>query len=295
MTDQVQELEEHIDGADSKQDVVTDAGTPQEPTPSEPVVEFDPEDVDEAKLFGWKSPDEWQGEKPQGYIDNPAEYLDRVKRSRIFSTMQTKLDEQARESQETTRRLAAMNDSALKRQKAQFEAEISRITEGQRAAVEDADTATFDKLEKQRQDVIGRYSEQSTQAQPQVDPYFQEYAASDAGAWVANPILKQAAAQLINANPAMLAKPAKAQIEYAEAEIRKMYPAYFPKTDDPKPKPQTRQVVDGGGLAGGGVKQTAFSKLPADAKAQFSRFVQEGTFENTKADQEEYANEYFNS
>lgn len=286
------ELHENIDGTDSEQDVVTDADQEAQDKPPQ----FDPEDVEEAKLFGWKSPDEWQGEKPEGYIDNPEEYLGRVKRSRIFSAMQSKLDQQATTNQDMVRRLEAMSEAGLKRQRAQFDAQIERITQSQRAAVAEADTDEFDRLEKERQAAIKDFSEQSTPAAPQANPDVEAYKNSDEGAWLKNPILLDTAARLIDANPAILAQPAKAQLEYAEGEVRKMYPAYFPKKDEPKSQPKTRQVVDAGGLAGGAMpKPTAFAKLPAEAKSQFEKFVKDGIFSDSKEDREEYANEYNNS
>jgi hypothetical protein len=209
--------------------------------------------------------------------------------------MQSKLEDQATSNQELVRKLETMNEVGLKRQRQQFDTELQRISKSQRAAVEEADTATFDRLEQEKQDVIKDYSEQTPKPGPQIDPEVQAYKSSETGAWLNNPVLHETAARLIDANPAMLAQPAKTQLEYAEGEIRKMYPAYFPKKEEPKPKPQ-RQVVDSGGLAGGGMPSaTKFSKLPGEARTQFDKFVKDGIFADTKEDREEYANEYNNS
>lgn len=286
----------NIDPADDAQDVVTAADTPQPADPPEPAApQWAKEDEEEARLFGWKSSSEWQGEKPAGYIDNPGEFLDRVKRSRIFSTMQEKMERQEREAQDMTRRMEAMNKAALDRQKKQFESEMASISQQQRAAVESADTDAWDRLEQRRQALVQEQPREEPQPQqPQQDPFVAQYSATDEGKWVNNPILRQAGAQLIDANPAVRGMPAQQQIEYAAAELRKIYPGAFPQEKKPAATQQPqRQAVDPGGLAGGAGKgSSAFSKLPADAKAQFNRFVADGLFENTKKDQEEYANEY---
>lgn len=256
--------------------------------------EWSSEDEQEARLFGWKAPEEWQGEKPQGYIDNPQEYLDRVQRSRIFKTMQDKLQTQEQQAAETARRMEAMNKQALERQKAQFETEMQSITSQQRKAVEEADTDAWDRLERQRADLLKAQptEPQSTQP-PGPDPYVQQYINSDEGKWLHNPILRNTAYQLIQETPAALAMPPKEQIAYAEAEMRKMYPTYFPQGAQKQQATPPRQTVDPGGMAPpSSAQRSAFDKLPDDAKKQFKRFVAEGLFKDDKKDREEYANDY---
>jgi hypothetical protein len=74
---------------DEPEDVIVDA--PAVEAPPAP----DPEIVEEARLFGWKAPEEWVGDKPAGYIDDPKRYLDRIKDSRIFKTLNEQLRREA--------------------------------------------------------------------------------------------------------------------------------------------------------------------------------------------------------
>ncbi|MDC0657055.1 hypothetical protein N6L27_03495 [Leisingera sp. SS27] len=290
MTDDLQNAPEAEDLDAVAPENLDAVGEQEQPAP--PAPQWSDEDAEEARLFGWKSPDEWQGDKPAGYIDNPEEFLDRVKRSRIFSTMSEKLETQEREARETARRMEAMNTAALERQKAQFDADMDRITKQQRQAAADADPDRFDELENQRQALMKQQPQEPVQT-PQVDPFVENYRASEQGAWLNNPVLFNTGRELINARPDIMLQPPQKQVEFAEAELRKMYPAYFPQPDNPKPKPKPRQAVDPGGLGGGGaVASGAFTKLPADAKAQFKRFVEQGVFKNTKEDQEEFANDF---
>lgn len=294
MTDQiedhVEDVEDQIDTDDSAQAVVVDADEVDAP---EPAPQWADEDAEEARLFGWKSPDEWQGEKPQGYIDNPQEFLDRVQRSRIFKTMQDKVSKTEQQAQDHARKLEAMNARALENQRAQYDQQMQQIVAAQRRAVMEGDTEQFDALEG-RKAGLQKASEEAAKPpeQPQgPDPYVQSYFESKNGAWLKNPILQSTARALIDANPAVLVMDAKAQIDYAEAAVRKLYPGEFQQDEAPKPKP--RPMVDGGGLAQGpGRASGAFQKLPGEAKTQFERFVREGLFSDTKEDREDYANEY---
>ena len=252
------------------------------------------EDEQEARLFGWKPPEEWQGEKPAGYIDNPEEYLGRVKRSRIFKTMQDKIEAQEQQQAEVQRKQEEMNRRALERQREQYEAEMQRLTESQRKAVEEADTESYDRIERQKQELSK--SAPAAEQEPQGDPFVAQYAETDDGAWIKNPVLLNTGSQIINANPAMAKADAETQVKYAEQELRKLYPAYFPDkqaAQNGQQRTQQPAKVDGGGLGQGAAGQSsAFGKLPSDAKAQFKRFVDQGLYEDNKKDREEYANEY---
>lgn len=275
---------------DSQAETVADTAAATATNTAAP--EWTDEDVEEARLFNWKAPDEWQGDKPPGYIDNPKDYLDRVKRSRIFKVMEDRAQQAETSARETMDRLEHMNQKALERQRTQHEAEIKALRSQRDRAAEDGDMDEYRRLAEREQSMLDAPPTADSlpaEKTPTVDPEAKAYRESEAGQWLNNPVLFNTARQLIDANPAVLAQPAKAQIAYAEAEIRKLYPAYFPAEKKPAP----RQVVDQGGLAGTGARTAdPFAKLPAEAKAQFERFVKDGTFKNTKEDREEYANEY---
>ena len=286
MTEDVQE----IDADDIVQEDVVGVEPVVEEEPAAP--EWTAEDEEEARLFGWKSPDEWQGDKPAGYIGKPDEFLDRVQRSRIFKTMQDKLQTTETRAEEIARKQEAMNHKALERQRDQHTAEMARITTAQRVAASEADVDAYDALETQRQGLI-KQAPQETPEQPQnaPDPVLDAYRSSDDGKWLDNPILAKTAVDLINGNKEVLLRGTQEQIAYAEAEVRKLYPAYFPQA---AAMPAPRTAVDGGGLAGGaGARPNgAFGKLPGEAKTSFTRFVKEGLYTDSKEDREDFANEY---
>lgn len=288
MTDEPQDFEAtEAEPIDADAQDFDDAGDTEADGGDAPAAKaWTPEDEEEARLFGWKSPNEWQGEKPPGYIDNPQDFLGRVKRSRIFQTMEEKMSEQER-------KLAAMNDQALERQRREYEGRMQALTARQRRAVEEADTETWDKLEKQRQQMM-QDAPQPDQPQRQEPPAeVAEY--QKANDWAKDPVLWREAVEVVNVgleSGAVRGDDPKGQLEFAERTMRAKYPHMFQQA-----KPQQRQRVDGGGLGSGSPAggRSTFDKLPGDAKSAFERFVSRGVFSDTKKDREEYAREYNNA
>lgn len=240
----------------------------------------------EARAFGWKSPDEWTGEKPPGYIDNPQDYIARLNNFTPFRKVREELENSKREFNERTRRLEAMQAQAMEKQRQQYEARMQEIHAGKRRAVEEADTQAYDRWEQQER-ALGappQWPQQQPQDQgpaPEVEQYIQT------NDWAKDPILWDFAARSVDANPEIMAKSPGEQLAYAEQKVREYFPHKF---EQPKQR-QQRQMVDGGGLAGGRQKG-AFDKLPAEAKEQFRKFVKEGLFTDDEAGKKEYADGY---
>lgn len=275
-----QDVEEHQEAPEAEEATEGSEAPPQK--------EWSNDDEDNARLFGWKPSTEWQGEKPAGYIEDPREWLQRVERSPVFRTMQEKLDRQEQESAENARRLKAMNERALEIQRDQHNKELQRIAQGKRAAVMDADQEAYDRLDREEADIRKQAQQPQQREQQGPDPWVTKYAKSEEGAWINNPILRKEGSEAIEYMPNKEQATPQQQIEYAEQMLREA--GRLPKKEEPKPR---RNMVDPGGLAGGGGKMAdSFSKLPSDAKQQFASFVKEGLFKDTKEDREEYANEY---
>jgi hypothetical protein len=187
MTEDIREEPQSVSEADAPERETDTSPEPAAPPPKA----WSDEDEDEARLFGWKSPDEWQGEKPPGYIDRPQDFLDRVKRSRVFQTMEEKMAEQER-------KLAAMSDMALKRQRAEYEGRLAQIGAAQRRAVEEADTEAYDRLEQQRQSLLEKPPEtppETPKPNDEAARALQEYEARND--WVKDPVFRSEAAQIV--------------------------------------------------------------------------------------------------
>jgi hypothetical protein len=284
MTDDVQDPQE-FEEAVAAEDAPEAEEATQAPQP-------DPSDVEEARLFGWKSPDEWVGDKPAGYIDDPKRFLDRVKESRIFKTLSEQREQERKRMEDHLRRLDHVTEQAVKAQKAEFDRRVAEIEQRQRKAIETADVAAFDQLEKQKR-MMQPPPEYQVEQQPQVSPIVSEY--MEKNEWVKDPALRMEGAVAIDVamKSGMQFPNEAAQLEYAESVMKRKYPHMFQAATPVTHKPSGPAKVDGGGLAGGSpVRASAFAKLPPEAHAAFKKDVDRGLFTNDEKGRNEYARLY---
>lgn len=253
------------------------------------------DDEQEARAFGWKPSTEWQGDKPQGYIEDPREWMGRVTRSRTFTAMQERLEKTERENAEQKRRMEALNASALQRQRAEFEAQLQRIQVQQREAVRTSDEAAFDRLEKDRAALV-RQAVETTQAPQASSPPVEVENYRKANEWTQNPLIWDEAVKSVDMalRAGRQFANEKDQIAFAESVIRQKYPHMFKAEAPAQTARPARQVVDGGGMAATR-SSGGFNSLPADAKAQFARFAKDGLFQDNEAGRKAYYEEYNNA
>lgn len=244
---------------------------------------------DEAKFFGWKPPEEWKGDKPPGYIDNPEAYMERVGKSKPFQ----KAMELAKQAEEAARRteaaLSASHKRELERQEKEYQRQLDSLTARQRRAAEEADTETFDKIERQKRDMV-------RPTPPQADPGQLQQVAED-HKWVNDPYLKQHGAAIVQAgikSGQLQTNDVREQVKYAEERLKHLFPGAFQEPPKEEPKPNPPPKTEGGGLASAIKPKTGFDALPASAKAAFKRGVKSGDFEDTKEDREFFYNAYEN-
>jgi hypothetical protein len=287
-------MNEQIQGHVVEEEVPQDAPDvePQEQQ-SDPEPEWSGDDAEAARAFGWKPADEWQGDRPPGYIEDPREWIGRVERSPIFKTMKERLDAQEHQQAESLRKLEAVTSMALERQKTEHKRELEALEAQRRQAAEVGDLSAYDDLSK-RQDELRAKAPQEiappVQQQPPEDPYIVSRRETPEGAWLKNPILaREASEALVAAGMNNSNSTAQEQVEYAERIMREA--GRLPKPATPAP----RRMVDGGGLGGGSAKSDAFSKLPQDGKDGFAFLVKQGAYSDTKEDRKAYADEYNNA
>jgi hypothetical protein len=276
---------------DLQQDVTTEGALPPEQAAPKPP-DWTDEDAAEARAFGWKAPDEWHGERPDGYIDDPRRYMDRANNFRPFKVQREQMARMEADYAERFGRLEAVTAKTLEQQRAQYDRDLAAIKQQQLDAVDAADRQRFDALERQKDALTKPPEMPAPAAKPAIDPEIEAYA--KANDWVNNPILRRAGAELIDAG-GYASRPAREQLEYAEREVRRLYPHAFapaPVANGAQPQPQ-QQRVDPGGLGGGAFKAGAFEALPAEAKATFKRFVEMDIgFKDTPEDRKRYADDY---
>ena len=272
-----------------------EADAPEVDTTQDAPPPYDEADAAEARALGWKSGDEWKGDKPAGFVDDPTAYLERLGNTKPFRVMSERIkkaeaDLTARE--ERLRKIEAMSERALDMQRQQYEDRIAQIGAAQRQAVANGDLATFDKLSLQRDAVSKQMTPAPEQTGP--DPYVAQYAATDDGKWLNDPFLKSQGAALINANADVLGKPAAEQVAFARAKLAEYYPQMFTATSTPDRRQAARQSpVEGGGVAlSGAGNDGGYNKLPSEVKTQFARFVEQGLFTNDPAGKKAYVKMY---
>jgi hypothetical protein len=256
---------------------------PASPAPEPaPVVREEDDTAQEARLWGWKAPDEWQGEKPAGYIDDPSRYLDRLKSSRLFKTFEEKMNE-------TVSRIDNVYKSAVERERQQFREKLAELQERQMKAVEVADVAEYQRLEKQKSDIHAQAAQ--VVARPQVNQaVVEDYVSKND--WAKDPALRMEGAAAIDAalRAGRQFRDERDQLQYAESVMRMKYPHVF------QPPAPPRQRVDGGGLAGGAASASSdFDKLPSDARQAFKRMVNQGLFTDDAKGRSQYAKDYNNA
>lgn len=250
--------------------------------PSAP--EWSDEDAEAAKALGWKDPAEWEGEKPAGFIDDPRRYLERAESFGPFR----KLREQMEAQGESLRKIEVVTAKAVERVREQererFEAELAAIREGQRRAVEEADTDTFDALEKKREGL--KAPEFDDVAPAEADPLAPFKAEKP---WLNDPVLVNHGSILIDGalKRGAISGDVGEQIAYAERELAKYYPHMFAGD---KAKPKASPVA--GDVIAPSRKKSGFDSLPSDAKSAFMSEVKKGIFKNIEEDREFFYNEY---
>lgn len=246
-----------------------------------------PEVETEARALGWKAPDEWKGEVPAGYIDDPNRYLERAESFAPFRKLKERLETTEKATQESLRKIEAVAAKTLERERAQFAAQLESIKQQKVAAVEVGDVDAYKALERREEQVRQAMPE----AQPQQDPVPQDHRSaieqwSVGKNWFRQDKVKTLAATALygEAQEKGMTDP-KAILAFVDQEMSKQFADLAPK------QPQAT-MVEGGLTFGGGSQASAFEKLPKDAKDAFRRFVEKGVFKDTKEDRQQYAEDY---
>lgn len=263
------------------------AAAPEAAAPAD-APKWTPEIEQEARSFGWKAPDEWKGEVPPGYIDDPQRYLERAENFTPFRKLREKLSEVEKTSQDTLRRIEAATARQIERERAQYQAALDSIKAQKVQAVETGDVDAFKALEA-REDAVRKQLQQPEA--PKQDAVPRDHIAaieqwSVGKQWFkADKVKTQAAVVLYDeAQRSGLTDP-KAILDYVDREMATQFADLRPKA----PAPET---VEAGLTFGGGSQASAFEKLPKDAKDAFRRFVERGVFKDTKEDRATYAEDY---
>jgi len=242
---------------------------------------WNPELETEARALGWKSPDEWQGDIPAGYIDNPERYLQRAESFTPFKKLKERLDEVARMSEKTQEALSKTFQRELQTRMTQLQAEKVK-------AVEVGDVAEFQRLEKQQAELNKQAAEVPQAPSNAVPP--DHRAAIDQWRvgkdWFQkDKAMTVDAVQFYGEAEASGYSDPKAILAYVDQKMAAKYATLAPKQ-------AASATVEAGLTFGGNAAASGFEKLPKDAKDAFQRFVKQGLFQDTKEGRAAYAEDY---
>lgn len=288
-----------------------------------------PEDIQKAKGMGYKDPAEWKGNPPPRGFIKAKEYLERAETViPIMRTENKKLKDEVAEARRelkefkeetklTVANMAKMSKVALDRQRAQLEDKYSTAID---AATEVGDKDQVRKLRDAERKDLKAFDEAAEEAKPtkeelakaseKVNAALPKDVQDDISVWLhQNPWYHKDEDMQVVANKQdgklMRDNPALSTSERLE-EVRKYIVKKFPKEFDDEPaddddKPARGSRVEGGSRVAGGGGGSKWSKLPADAKEQGAKFIEEGLFSPKGEDpvkdlakaRERYAADYF--
>ena len=262
---------------------------PQEQTPDQP--QFDPEIEAEARMFGWKPPEEWVGDPPpKGFVETPDAFMENLQKSGPFRKLKEKYDHQSAQFEEKLRKIASVAQQAVENDRKAMQQQIEAIRHAQTKAVEEGDTERYNGL-RQREDALREQMPQPDRDESVPDDHRTAIERWSAGKdWFkTDKVLTQASVALYGeAQEQGMADP-EAILAYVDRRLGEEFPHKFGK---PKPKPAP---VEEGLNFGSGKKDGGFSKLPKDARDAFSMMVKQGLFKDDAEGRAQYTESYNNA
>jgi hypothetical protein len=267
----------------------------------------DPAVVKRARDMGWVPPDEWRGDPPKGGFRTPEEFVQRgeevlpIVKSQLRTAedraakLEQDLAKERKESGEKFAKLEKMGKVALDRQRAQLVAEFEAKKE---ALIETGDVKGYRELNKEQTAALADFDKTAAPDEPEDkgdkgktkdkdDDALPESMKQTIKAWVDERAWFTSDKEMHNSANAeherlLKAKPGLSLAENlaaVDAYVRKRYPEKFADAqddaDDDSDEPARVSRVEGGSRINGAGGKSAWSKLPAEAKAQADKFIKD--------------------
>ncbi len=265
----------------------------EQAAPAEAAVQTDapkwaPEAEQEARALGWKAPDEWKGEIPAGYIDDPTRYLERAESFAPFRKIREKLSEVEKSSQEALRKIENASARMIERERERHTQELSRIKAEKVAAVETGDVQAFKALDAQEDAIRKQLATPEPAKQDSAVPDSHRVAIENWAVerpWFKKDAVKtQAAATFYGEAQAEGISDPGAILKFVDRRMSETFADLAPKQRD--------SAVESGLTLGSGAKPGAFETLPKEAKDSFRKYVERGVVEDTKEARAQWAEDY---
>lgn len=246
-----------------------------------------------ARERGWVPEDEWEG--PEGKW-MPAEDFNEMNSRRLQQADGIAKAEISRLNGELSELKTTINDlgaymkkadnRAMQKARAALEAEM-------REAVADGDVEEFDRISsdiKELADDAEEKTEGKPDGDPEGDPAFKAW--HENNDWYNEDVdmtvfTDNAAGIVARKNPGMTGEAFYAEVDKL---VRAKFPDKFENTRRKK-APNLEGARNGTGRGGDG---SLWSKVDKEGREAFARFVDQGVFEDTKEDRNQYADDYIN-
>lgn len=269
--------------------------TPNPPTEasvsSEPVRNWEVE----AKELGWVPKDQYRGNPDhwrdaEEFVRRGAEILPIVQRTN--KQLREQIEAERKDFADRLARMERMGEERSKRERASFEAELTRIKAQQKQAASEGDTETFDRLEARREELTGELAK-APEPRPEAKPSTDDHAAkvkafTDANPWYGTDkeLTEYAdwwSGRNAGANPNITFEENQRQLLTV---LQKTFPSKF-KTETAA---NGHAAVDGGSsFNGASPKEGKLSaKLSNEARAQAAKDVAAGLYKTVEAWAEVY-------
>ena len=232
----------------------------------------EPTEAEKSALnMGWVPKEEFKGD-PALWVDADT-YMSRSKNERKLAGTVRSLEKTVNFLQD---QIKHVTQSSYEKAKADILAQ-------QRKAVEEGDTATFERLESEKENL----QKPTAQAKDETDPVLESWAEDNP--WFNNDDELQEAAILqyqleLKKHPAWTTEDRLGEVT---KKIRKNFPEKFEN-----PARKQASAVEGSRPTGG-TRAKSFASLPQECKDSFEMFVAQGAFKDTDDDRAKYAKRYY--
>lgn len=239
----------------------------------------------DARADGWAPKEEWRGDPARWRTAE--EFIERGQNIRDTNA-------RLREENETQTASIAKLQSTVsefaghmeKVEQGAYERAVKDLQTAQREAVDEMDTGKFDRL---ANEINNLEPPKPIEAPSTEDPVFTAWKGENS--WYDSDIEMGAFADSISTRVSarMGGAVGRSHMDAVAQEVRKKFPQNFEN-----PRRQNAPQVEGGVPAPRTKPdQFSYANIPADDKAQFNRFAEEGIYENTDAGRAKFAAVYF--
>lgn len=245
----------------------------------------------EARKMGWVPEEEFKGDKKPAKFLSAEEYYRRGEEIiPLIRSQKKNLEKEVEELKETNKRMSAMFEKTLERERANARREIEALKAERKEALKAGDDAKADQIDQKIDTLREEVKGDAPPSAKTIDELTKDFA--KANAWyIEEPDMAEYAVKVSESNAAMNDGISfEDNMKFVLSAVRKKFPAYF-AGDNGQTAANGHAAVDtGGSFPGAQLPKGLASKLNATELAQAKKDVAAGLYKNT----DEWAKAYYN-